>query len=97
MRRNTMLDLHDHLMARVEALGDVGDEEDVDEIDKEKLDLEIRRSEATAKVAATMISNLRLGLDMDRHLAEYDRSQAGSVLMPRLLAGDPARNTNGSK
>ena len=97
MRRNTMLDLHDHLMARIEALGDVGDEEDVEEIDKEKLDLEIRRSEATSKVAATMIANLRLGLDMDRHLAEYDRAKAGSVLTPRLLAGDPAKEGNGSK
>ena len=90
MRRNTMLDLHDHLMARIEAMGD-------EDTVGEELDLEIKRSEATAKIAATMIANLRLALDTDRHLAEYDRAQAGSVLTPRLVAGESASSGNGSK
>ena len=65
MKKNTAVDLHDHLMARIERLAD-------EDLSGEDLEAEIRRSEATVKVAGSVIENARLVLAAERHFAEYD-------------------------
>ena len=61
--KNTMSDLHNHLMARIEALGD-------EDLSGEGLDAEIKRATATCSVAGTMIDNARLVLAAEKHFAE---------------------------
>ena len=46
--KNTMQDLHNHLFARIEALSD-------ESLAGEALNAEIRRTEATVKLAATVV------------------------------------------
>ena len=71
--KNTMLDVHNHLIARIEALAD-------EALKGEALEREVKRSQTTAKVAATVIDNVRLAFDVDKHLSEFDREKAGSVV-----------------
>ena len=46
--KNTMQDLHNHLFARIEALGD-------EALTGDALDAEIRRTEATVKLAGVVV------------------------------------------
>ena len=81
--KNTMTDLHNHLMARIEALGD-------EDLDGDNLERELKRSHTTANVAGKVIENVRLAFDVDKHLSEFDREAAGSVVKGFL----PQKNGN---
>ena len=84
--KNSMQDLHNHLFARLEALGD-------EDLEGEKLAEEVTRSKASRDIADKIIENARLALDADKHLAEYDRENAGTVIAGVL----PAAGGNGRK
>lgn len=64
--KNKLEDLHNHLMARLEKLGD-------EDVKGKDLQDEIARSKATTDVAVTMIDNAKLALDVERHYARQDR------------------------
>ena len=81
--KNSMLDLHNHLMARMEELGD-------EELEGEKLDGALRRAEASVKVAGAMIDNSRLVLDARKLIAEH-RNTVDPADMPMLTARKQAR------
>ena len=87
--KNTMVDLHNHLMARIEALSDEG-------TSGEALEAEIERSKAVGSLATVMIGNARLALDVDRHLSEYGRKNAGTALVP-MLEGRPNQAIEGGR
>ena len=69
MTKNRLGDLHDHLMARVEALGD-------ETVKGQALKDEIARSRAAAQVAGTIIDNARLALDAEKHFASRSNGAA---------------------
>ena len=78
--KNTFADLHNHLMARIEALGD-------EDLDGEELDAEIRRARATSAIAARAIHNGRLMLDAQRQaydmgVLESDEQARNRLLLP---------------
>lgn len=90
MKKNTAVDLQDHLMARIEALSDEG-------LKGEKLDSEIRRTEATVKVAGAMIDNARVVLDAQRLLAEYGGKPAlDRKSFPMLIGNKGDNNGDGA-
>lgn len=75
--KNRLGNLHDHLMARIEALGDEG-------VTGEALKEEIARSKAATQVASAIIDNARLALDAERHFAS--RPDGGdSAKRPAML------------
>ena len=76
--KNSLADMHNHLMAQLERLGD----ENLSS-NPEKLEAEIQRSRSMAKIAGTAVSNGRLMLDASKHLADNN----GSAPLPRLLTG----------
>ena len=61
--KNRLSDVHDHLMMRLEALGDEG-------LKGEALDAEIKRSTAAVAVAGAITANARTVLDGARFLAD---------------------------
>lgn len=69
MTKNRLGDLHDHLMARVEALGD-------ESVKGEALKDEIARSRAATQVAGAIIDNARLALDAEKHFASRPNGTA---------------------
>ena len=79
--KNSMLDTHNHLMARLEELNQEG-------LTPEQLDNVVKRAETSVKVAGAMINNGRLVLDAQRLVAEH-----GVVIdqgsMPMLTAKKP--------
>lgn len=75
MAKNTMADLHDHLMAQLERLVD-------EDLEGEALEHEMKRSRAVANVAKTMINNGRLVLDAEKHKEEF-HGKPGA--MPKML------------
>ena len=77
MARNKLADLSDHLFAQLERLGD-------EDIDDNRLRLEIARSGAMASVAGTIISAGDLAVKVARHRAEHGIDAA----MPTLLGLD---------
>ncbi len=60
MARNKFLDMHNHLSAQMERLGD-------DEHMKEHGELEIERSKAMATIGKTMVENGKLMLEAQKH------------------------------
>ena len=68
-----MQDLHNHLMAQIEALSDP-------DHTGEDLGEHIKRAKALGNLAEVVIDNARLALSVDKHLAEYDRSSAGKIV-----------------
>ena len=76
MSKNTMGDLHEHLMMQIEALGD-------DDLEGDKLDEAIKRSQAMCRVADTMIDNGKLVLDAEKHFAAIGDT-AASQHRPRV-------------
>lgn len=74
--KNKLTDVHNHLVAQLDRLGD----EDLPS-DPEKMDREINRSKAVAQVAGTIVSNGRLMLDAAKHLSENN----GATLLPALI------------
>lgn len=78
--KNTLNDLNNYLFEAIERLQD--DEQTGTE---EKLEMEIKRSEAVAKVAGTIIQNADIQLKAIKHADEYGYS--GERKMPALLVG----------
>ncbi len=82
--KNTLSDVHNHLMAQMERLSD----EDLSS-DPEKLDAEIRRSKSMAQLAGTMVNNARLIVDAARYLDDRN----GQTPLPKLITGESAGKT----
>ena len=76
--KNTLTDLNNYLFESIERLND-------DSLSDEELDREIKRSEATQKVAKTIIDNAALALSAKKHLDEYGIEN--NVEIPLLNSG----------
>lgn len=61
--KNKLINLNDHLFAQMERLSE-------EKIDATKLDLELKRAKAISSVAKDIVSNARLALDTQKHIAE---------------------------
>lgn len=70
--KNTMTDLNNYLFEQIERLND-------DELTDDQLEKEIRRSDAVAKIAKTIINNGTLALHTKKHLDEYGTGEAVEV------------------
>ena len=84
--KNTMGDLHNHLMCQIERLND-------EDVDGEKLDGEIRRAEAMAKIAKTMVENARVVLGAETLAAEHGMR---TTAPPMLDGGGKPSRPNGN-
>ena len=73
--KNTLTDLNNYLFEAIERIND-------DSLDDEKLDREIKRSEAVQKIAKTIIDNGNLALQAKKHLDEYGKGE--NVELPML-------------
>lgn len=76
--KNTLTDLNNYLFESIERLND-------DSLSDEELDREIKRSEATQKVAKTIIDNASLALQAKKHFDEYGIEN--NVEIPLLNSG----------
>lgn len=72
--KNKMSDLHNHLFAQLERLGD-------EDIKGEELKEEVGRASAIAKISHQIISNVDLALKADRMLQECEITEKPSVLL----------------
>jgi len=81
--KNTLSDLNNYLFEELERLQD-------DELDEEKLNMEINRSKAISHVSAQIINNAKLALDAQKHFDEMGRDT--DVVTPLLEV-----NGNGNK
>lgn len=72
--KNKMSDLHNHLFAQLERLGD-------EDIKGEELKEELGRASAIAKISHQIISNVDLALKADRMLQECEITEKPSVLL----------------
>ena len=70
---NTIRNLNDALMNRIEALAQP-------DLEGDALAAEVRRSDATVKLGAQVIASGRLMLDADRHMTDFSGQEAGAVL-----------------
>lgn len=84
--KNTLSDMHNHLMAQIERLGDEGLSSD-----PEKLEAEIRRSKSMAQLAGTAVNNARVMVDAAKHLADRN----GQASLPRLITGETVEGADG--
>lgn len=75
--KNNLTDLNNYLFESIERLTD-------DSLTDEELQKEIRRAEAVKDVAATIIDNGRLALQVKKHLDEY--GEGDNVCLPLLEA-----------
>ena len=62
--KNSMGDLHNHMMAQLERVADP-------EFEGEALDVEVKRSVAMCQLADTMVRNARVILDAEKHVSDY--------------------------
>ena len=62
--KNSMGDLHNHMMMQIERLSD-------QDFEGEALDIEVKRSLAMCQVADTIVKNARVILDAEKHVADY--------------------------
>ena len=76
--KNTLTDLNNHLFEALERLQD-------DDLDEAGLDKELKRCDATVKVADIIIRNGELALKTMQHLDEYGVSK-DTKLAPMLTA-----------
>ena len=72
--KNKMGDLHNHLFAQLERLGD-------EDIKGEELKEEVGRASAIAKISHQIISNVDLALKAERMLTEREIAEKPSVLL----------------
>ena len=77
--KNTLTDLNNHLFEALERLQD-------DDLDEAGLDKELKRCDATVKVADMIIRNGELALKTMQHLDEYGLSSKDTKLAPMLTA-----------
>lgn len=77
---NTLTDLNNYLFEALERLND-------DELDDDGLAREIKKQEATCKVADAIIRNGELALKTMRHLDEYGIDSNKVSLAPMLTVG----------
>lgn len=73
--KNNLADLNNHLFEQMERLND-------EDLTKEQLQEEIRRSKAMANIAARIIDNAALGLQAERLKVEYGRRD---INLPEML------------
>lgn len=76
--KNTLTDLNNYLFESIERIND-------DSLSDEELEREIKRSEATQKVAKTIIDNASLALAAKKHFDEYGIEN--NVEIPLLNSG----------
>lgn len=74
--KNTLTDLNNHLFAQLEKLGD-------DDLTGEKLNTEIKRSEAMSKIGEQIIKNADIQLKAMKHMDEYGYESQRKV--PEML------------
>lgn len=80
--QNTLTDLNNHLFEALERLND-------DELDENALEREIKRCDATVRIADAIIQTGKLALDTMKHLDEYGIKDGKDVrLAPMLTAKD---------
>ena len=87
--KNTLTDLNNYLFESLERIMD-------DDLSKEELDKEIKRSEAVTSIAKTIISNGDLALRAMRHAEEYNvggTNMRRSSMPPMLETGDGKKDT----
>lgn len=72
--KNKMGDLHNHLFAQLERLGD-------EDLKGEELKEEFGRASAIAKISHQIISNVDLALKAERMLTEREITEKPSVLL----------------
>lgn len=75
--RNTLTDLNNYLFETLERITD-------DDLTEEKLNVEIKRSQAVTSVAETIIQNGELALKTMKHLNDYGIETPREELPPML-------------
>lgn len=77
--KNTLTDLNNYLFEALERIND-------DNLSEENLEKEIKRAEATNKVAKTIIDNAQIQLQAMKHMDEYGYNQnKGEKAIPEML------------
>ena len=75
--KNSLADINNYLFESLERIND-------DDLNDEALEKELKRADATTKVAKVMIDNARLQLDALKHADEYGYNKGGHVIAGML-------------
>lgn len=77
--KNTLTDLNNYLFEALERIND-------DSLTEDGLEKEIKRADATNKVAKTIIDNAQVQLQAMKHMDEYGYNQSkGERIIPAML------------
>lgn len=80
--RNSLIDLNNHLFEALERLND-------EDLTKDELEKEVKRSKSIQGIAKNIIDNARLSLDAQKHKDEYAYSERKKDIPEMfLLKGD---------
>lgn len=74
--KNKLIDLNNHLFEQLERIND-------DELSKDELEIEIKRSKAIEGLTTNIIENARLALDVEKF--KYSSYGQRSADMPEML------------
>lgn len=74
--KNTLLDLHNHLFAELERLGD-------EDMSEEELKAEVKRAKAISSISKNIVDNAKVILDAQRF-----KEECGVETLPRELVGN---------